>query len=522
MMNRPEISGVPLRAGWVTYPPFSRRGLSLPAFSLPAFSLIEVLIAVVVLAIGLLGLGMVFPVVVRQQRGAQDSILGFSAAESAAAQLLQRGDGRDCEQSLNFNTITRFPVIVDITWKNPLPTWQQPNDNRDGIAKGVVIESIETAPAVIQAALERDATNLDSKGRPRTVFGVGNVRVRRGSSDANDKAILVSFSGDLAQRDVEPLAVAVSPLDVSNAGKQILVKYVTNLPGNKHSVTGLTGALWERAISVGYEVKNNERVVKTSWFDPKIDNGVSISPLIVGSTLAGTMTVGDGTAKGMDIVTLSPVERLSPSPFVGTPQFVSDFWVRRSGETQMQVAVFARRIDAGIRVPSGDGTTTNWTLSNVLSGTPSKFPPSAVRAPVAEDSVGRPTLTGADETGKARYSLFRLVQLKKFPPAVKVPSAYLDLADGFATKEPVAMQALRQPGQKLVDQFGGVNTVVRLDETLTNGQVRLILEAAISRDLFDQLSTVPGTGGGVTQSTQFVLYTPQVPAGVRVVTLERP
>lgn len=49
------------------------------------FSLIEVLIGVLVLALGLLGLAAVFPVVVREQRDAQDTILGVSARNSAEA-----------------------------------------------------------------------------------------------------------------------------------------------------------------------------------------------------------------------------------------------------------------------------------------------------------------------------------------------------------------------------------------------------------------------------------------------------
>lgn len=52
-----------------------------------AFSLAEVLIAILVLALGLLGLGAVFPVVIAQQRDAQDVVYGESVAGAVAANI---------------------------------------------------------------------------------------------------------------------------------------------------------------------------------------------------------------------------------------------------------------------------------------------------------------------------------------------------------------------------------------------------------------------------------------------------
>lgn len=51
------------------------------------FTLIEVLLGVMILAIGLLGLGAVFPLVVKQQRTAQDAIVGLSTAKGAESYL---------------------------------------------------------------------------------------------------------------------------------------------------------------------------------------------------------------------------------------------------------------------------------------------------------------------------------------------------------------------------------------------------------------------------------------------------
>ena len=55
-----------------------------PAKSGKAFTLVEVLLGIIILAVGLLGLASVFPLVVRQQREAQDTVVGVSAARAIA------------------------------------------------------------------------------------------------------------------------------------------------------------------------------------------------------------------------------------------------------------------------------------------------------------------------------------------------------------------------------------------------------------------------------------------------------
>lgn len=51
----------------------------------PAFTLIEVLLGIIILGVGLLGLASVFPLVVKQQREAQDTVVGVTAAKGAEA-----------------------------------------------------------------------------------------------------------------------------------------------------------------------------------------------------------------------------------------------------------------------------------------------------------------------------------------------------------------------------------------------------------------------------------------------------
>ncbi|MBL8885723.1 MAG: type II secretion system protein [Phycisphaerales bacterium] len=60
-----------------------------PAKSGKAFTLVEVLLGIIILAVGLLGLASVFPLVVRQQREAQDTVVGVSAARAAESFLTQ-------------------------------------------------------------------------------------------------------------------------------------------------------------------------------------------------------------------------------------------------------------------------------------------------------------------------------------------------------------------------------------------------------------------------------------------------
>ncbi|TVQ62713.1 MAG: hypothetical protein EA378_05135 [Phycisphaerales bacterium] len=59
-----------------------------------AFSLVEVLLAIVILSLGLLGLGAVIPVVIRQQRIANETTLGVNAANNAESAIRSRIDLR--------------------------------------------------------------------------------------------------------------------------------------------------------------------------------------------------------------------------------------------------------------------------------------------------------------------------------------------------------------------------------------------------------------------------------------------
>ena len=335
----------------------SRRALR-PA----AFSLIEILIAVTVLALGLLGLGMVFPVVVRQQRVAQDSIQGLSAARSAAEYL----------------------------------------------------------------------------------------RARQGAVDA-------------------------------------LV---------------LVGAQWHGNNSTGPD-GHSQGAFDGEWLVNA--SGVGSTSFATDAT-TGIMTVGPTSTPQY----IGMFDRLSPAPFTSPsgPQFVWDIALRSSAPGQVEVAVFTRRIDAGIRIPTGAGAgISSYSLSHVLTGEgpngPNTVPESARRVPVAVDSkTGRPTLTGLDQTGKRNYSLLRTIA-----PVPAGPQDSPSLLRLNATDAALLGQA-RQPGQKLVDNSGIVHTVARVSDDFNNA---VLLERPLTDYQRDQI---------VKGNVQF-LMTPQVPAAVTVVTLQK-
>lgn len=240
----------------------------------------------------------------------------------------------------------------------------------------------------------------------------------------------------------------------------------------------------------------------------------------------GDVTVGTGTNK----VWVALADRLSPPPLeVGeAPKYVWDFALRRSigtnfgridigtrgqavqdqparAQDRVQVAVFVRRIDNGIRTASGK------TLAQVLTG---KDLASANdrRVPVAQDGQGRPTLDGVGSggTGTLNYSNIQRVTYTVRPPT----GAGLD----EIVIEPSSLSAFaEQVGQKLVDQFGIIHTVtsVVVNETGPRPVVEYLkIAPPISGDLV-------GIGSNSAEGALSMLLTPQVPVGVQVFDVRR-
>lgn len=184
-------------------------------------------------------------------------------------------------------------------------------------------------------------------------------------------------------------------------------------------------------------------------------------------------------------------DRLSPPPFSEgvDPQFVWDFAARRVGPNQLEIAIFVRRIDTGITL-SQPGKK-KYTLSHALVG--DGVPANYRRVPVGVDATGRPTLNGTPN-----YAAITVI----YDPVPSADGAKLR----FDSKTPAGLlAALRQPGQKLVDNTGVVHTVAKADDVDRNS---VVLEQAISPDVLEAINA------GNLEFT--LLVSPQIPASASV------
>jgi len=265
-------------------------------------------------------------------------------------------------------------------------------------------------------------------------------------------------------------------------------------------------AVVEALLKVGEEWYPNDRHTKigqAEQFDGEwlVDSSsVGGGATFVTDRTNGLMTIGLSSAPQY----IGLYDRLAPAPFTssGGPQFVWDLALRASGPGQVEVAVFTRRIDAGIRIPTAASSgIKQYTLSHVLTGEPS-VPAANRRVPVAVDKNGRPTLTGLNESGSNKNAYSPLVTVSPVNPESGDPENLLRLN----SSDLALLGQARQPGQKLVDNRGVVHTVVRAAENTTNG---VILEKALTEVQFDEIAA---------SQMQF-LMTPQVPAAVMVITL---
>lgn len=230
---------------------------------------------------------------------------------------------------------------------------------------------------------------------------------------------------------------------------------------------------------------------------------------------------------GNDAVELTVLSRLYPPPSaVGSvPRYVWDIVPRRvdvggdpsdplaqpGGPRQLQLAIFVRRIDSGIRVPRDSR---NLTLLDVLAqvGVSS----SERRSPVAVDSNGRPTRTGADENGNPNYAL-PLALGVDFDATQRDRLRLLDVLFGpTGTTGAVARELARQTGQRLVDNLGNVYTVIGRQE---NDPDVVLIDPTVPAWVPDPASLPTDRQH---RSVVQVVFTPQVPAAVRIVTLTPP
>ncbi|MFI4881737.1 MAG: hypothetical protein ACIAQU_04040 [Phycisphaerales bacterium JB064] len=243
----------------------------------------------------------------------------------------------------------------------------------------------------------------------------------------------------------------------------------------------------------------------------------------------GSMIIG-GRVDAIDPVRVPLADRLYPSPSSGldAPQFVWDFVARRLPPTEsegfalladssvalptgvpeqwrsaVEIAVFVRRVDTGIRVPAGDTAFGRMLRSEVL--------------PVGLESTGLPTGTGADTSQNQIYA--PPMTLAAEFDGTRRTVLTLSGDDSSSGNEPGSSVAIgerllmaAQVGQQLVDNLGNVYTV---EEALSIGssEAEVRVRPAIS-------GWIPATGGSVSQwddedgwtQIRQVVFVPQPPA----------
>ncbi len=247
-----------------------------------------------------------------------------------------------------------------------------------------------------------------------------------------------------------------------------------------------------------------------------ITSGIGLDPT------SGAMIIGPSDeANGLKVPL---TQRLIPNPnsvdALGRavqPRFVWDLALRRIdrgadsriqdvtslADDAVQIAIFVRRIDTGIRIPRGmrlvdtfrrDGDVPNY------------------RVPVAADDRGRPTGDGVGTPGESpNYSQIQYLEFEALEEPGDGPTDPIRLIQipetgPYRDTAPFA----RQVGQKFVDESGTVRTVVDIIPQDQGRPAALQIEPPINRA---DLAEWNG------DATLELIFTPQVPASVKVITI---
>jgi prepilin-type N-terminal cleavage/methylation domain-containing protein len=182
----------------------------------------------------------------------------------------------------------------------------------------------------------------------------------------------------------------------------------------------------------------------------------------------------------------------------------------------LQVAVFVRRVDPGVRLPRR-ANSQNVTLLDVLTGS-SRCTIDEVRMAVAFDDGTRQLVQNAGPNAPTygRYA----------PPLILTVDANDTLQERDVIRLDVsAAQDLKdyrlaaQAGQKIVDNLGNVYTVVGYDENDPAGPADGELFVTPPVPSWVQ---PPSSGNTSPRRLRQIVFTPQIPVAVEVVTIRRP
>jgi hypothetical protein len=244
--------------------------------------------------------------------------------------------------------------------------------------------------------------------------------------------------------------------------------------------------------------------------------------------------------KALDDAVNSPTGRPRNPPFGGTVNVQDDVKAILQSRTQVQVAIFVRRIDLNIRVQNatypGSNPQRPITLYDVLTqrtGLPTSPLPYPYRVPVAVNSpatsgpndlvgTGRmylPTNNGISGSGQSLSDLFYSGPIMLTPTYDPAKPARLSFSISATDSR---FRLVSQPGQKIVDNLGNVYTVLGEPEDQTSANPAILIDPPVPASVPDPSLNFPIGGIGNPYTIRQIVFVPQIPAAVKVFTISRP
>lgn len=257
--------------------------------------------------------------------------------------------------------------------------------------------------------------------------------------------------------------------------------------------------------------------------------------LIIGGGLASEPIMEGTNVRDLPAYRISLADRLMPDGSTGAdPRYVYDIVVRRVdvgigvvprgdrrryeksipaerlSEIPIQISIFTRRIDRNIRLPRGVSLRDSLTGSGGVGANDRRFPLAVTREDLAKTVNNAKTSDTSLVYSRPLEARFQGdgSSLSKSDPSISgfdlLDPNELRLASGIERDSVV--QNLTKVGQKFVDNQGVVRTVTELHTREVGADTRtlLVLDPPFSTNEYDVF--------------QQIVFTPQVPVGVRVVT----